>query len=245
MYLGAHFDVHASKQRPRTVLSLRSSSASPPVPRSIVERRYRGVVDRYDDGARGYHVTYDDGDEEDLGADIDTREDVRLFPIGHSNSNRAATSDRDDCLSLADMNRAQSVLLIDDSNNDQCNADEGRSVSGGRPPGRCPTVGVPSCSSPGGSSPRRESPGEGFDAYPTATEANLRRRHQEEMYKVHRLSVQQGETGENCREDMRDSAAVADSSNRRKDAGLGSGGVDNDETKLGRARVDTDATPDR
>lgn len=45
--------------------------------------RYRGIVDRYeqlnDDGGRGgYHVAYDDGDEEMLG-EIDGRSDVRLL----------------------------------------------------------------------------------------------------------------------------------------------------------------------
>jgi len=43
--------------------------------------RYRGELDRYDDiGGTGYHVTYDDGDEEVLGMTIEGRDDVRLLP---------------------------------------------------------------------------------------------------------------------------------------------------------------------
>lgn len=46
-----------------------------------VTQRYRGELDRYDDdGGTGYHVTYDDGDEEILGMKIEWRDDVRLLP---------------------------------------------------------------------------------------------------------------------------------------------------------------------
>lgn len=43
--------------------------------------RYQGRLDRYDDtGDTGYHVNYDDGDEEVLGDTIEGRDDVRLLP---------------------------------------------------------------------------------------------------------------------------------------------------------------------
>lgn len=43
--------------------------------------RYQGRLDRYDDtGGTGYHVIYDDGDEEVLGDTIEGRDDVRLMP---------------------------------------------------------------------------------------------------------------------------------------------------------------------
>lgn len=43
--------------------------------------RYQGRLDRHDDsGGTGYHVTYDDGDEEVLGDTIEGRDDVRLLP---------------------------------------------------------------------------------------------------------------------------------------------------------------------
>eukprot|EP00752_Nemacystus_decipiens_P005394 g4890.t1 len=42
---------------------------------------YQGRLDGYDDtGGTGYHVTYDDGDEEVLGNTVDGRDDVRLLP---------------------------------------------------------------------------------------------------------------------------------------------------------------------
>lgn len=43
--------------------------------------RYQGQLDRHDDSCgTGYHVTYDDGDEEVLGDIIEGRDDVRLLP---------------------------------------------------------------------------------------------------------------------------------------------------------------------
>ncbi|CAM9124748.1 unnamed protein product [Ectocarpus sp. 8 AP-2014] len=41
---------------------------------------YCGELDGYDDAA-GYHVTYDDGDEEVLGEEIDGRDDIHLLPL--------------------------------------------------------------------------------------------------------------------------------------------------------------------
>lgn len=40
-------------------------------------KRYCGQLDSYDD-QEGYHVTYDDGDQELLG-EVDGRDDVRLI----------------------------------------------------------------------------------------------------------------------------------------------------------------------
>ncbi len=54
---------------------------TPPLVLYPPSRRYRGELDRYDDtGGTGYHVTYDDGDEEVLGMTIEGRDDVRLLP---------------------------------------------------------------------------------------------------------------------------------------------------------------------
>ncbi|CAM9281392.1 unnamed protein product [Ectocarpus sp. 13 AM-2016] len=41
---------------------------------------YCGELDGYNDAA-GYHVTYDDGDEEVLGEEIDGRDDIHLLPL--------------------------------------------------------------------------------------------------------------------------------------------------------------------
>lgn len=55
-------------------------------------RRYQGRLDRYDDtGGTGYHVIYDDGDEEALGDTIEGRDDVRLLlPEGGTHSSSAS-----------------------------------------------------------------------------------------------------------------------------------------------------------
>lgn len=62
----------------------------------IAAARYCGQLDRYDD-TTGYHVTYDDGDEETVGK-VDQRDDIRFFLTNDEDNQPVRKVDRSDNL---------------------------------------------------------------------------------------------------------------------------------------------------